>query len=134
LIRTCAQQGWLRLGICRVDGEPAAAQLWIVANGIASIYKLAYDEKFASLSIGSILTARLMRHAIDIDKVREIDYLTGDEPYKQDWMSHRRTRWGIVAFNLRSPRGLLSAARHIGASKLKSWILGRGSPNIRPNL
>jgi CelD/BcsL family acetyltransferase involved in cellulose biosynthesis len=134
LILTCARQGWLRLGICRIDGKPAAAQLWIVANGVASIYKLAYDEAFSRLSIGSLLTARLMRHAIDVDKVREIDYLTGDEQYKRDWMSQRRTRWGIVAFNPRSPRGLLSAARHIGASKLKSWILGRGSPTIRPAL
>jgi hypothetical protein len=120
LIRMCARQGWLRLGVAHVDGEPAAAQIWIVNQGVASIYKLAYDERFASLSIGSILTAHLMQHAIDVDRVREVDYLTGDDPYKRDWMSHRRERWGMMAFNLRTLRGLLAAARHIGGRRLKS--------------
>ncbi|WP_158592358.1 GNAT family N-acetyltransferase [Noviherbaspirillum sedimenti] len=119
LIRMCAQQGWLRLGVAYVDGGPAAAQLWIVSHGVASIYKLAYDARFAPLSIGSILTAHLMQHVIDVDRVREVDYLTGDDAYKRDWMSHRRERWGMIAFNLRTARGLLAAARHIGGRGLK---------------
>jgi CelD/BcsL family acetyltransferase involved in cellulose biosynthesis len=122
LIRMCARQGWLRLGLAYVDGEPAAAQLWIVSHGVASIYKLAYDQRFAALSVGSILTARMMEHVIDVDRVREVDYLTGDDAYKRDWMSHRRERWGMVAFNLRTAHGLLAAVRHIGGRALKrSW-------------
>ena len=122
LMRTCAAQGWLRLGIATVDGVPAAAQLWIVCQGVASIYKLAYDERFASLSIGSLLTERLMRHVIDIDQVNEVDYLTGDDAYKRDWMSGSRERCGIVAFNLRSPRGLAAAAVHLGAGRVKAML------------
>jgi CelD/BcsL family acetyltransferase involved in cellulose biosynthesis len=122
LIRTCARQGWLRLGIATLDGVPAAAQLWIVCNGVASIYKLAYDERYASLSIGSLLTERLMRHVIDIDRVSEVDYLTGDDAYKRDWMSHRRERCGIVAFNLHSPRGLAMAALHLGGGAFKAAL------------
>ncbi len=38
LIRTCAGLGWLRLGLLYVDGEPAAAQIWIVNGRTASIY------------------------------------------------------------------------------------------------
>lgn len=122
LMRLCADQGWLRLGIATVDNEPAAAQLWIVCAGVASIYKLAYDEKFASLSIGSLLTERLMRHVIDIDRVREVDYLTGDDAYKRDWMSHSRERCGIIAFNLRSVRGIAAAALHLGGGLLKTGL------------
>lgn len=122
LMRLCAEQGWLRLGIATVDGEAAAAQLWIVCAGVASIYKLAYDERFASLSIGSLLTERLMRHVIDIDQVREVDYLTGDDTYKRDWMSHSRERCGIIAFNLRSPRGIVAAALHLGGGLLKAGL------------
>lgn len=122
LMRLCADHGWLRLGIAHVDGEPAAAQLWIVCAGVASIYKLAYDEKFASLSIGSLLTERLMRHVIDIDRVGEVDYLTGDDAYKRDWMSHSRPRCGIIAFNLRSVRGIAAAALHLGGGLLKNGL------------
>ncbi len=122
LIQLCAQQGWLRLGIAYIDGQPAAAQLWIVSHRIASIYKLAYDNRFAELSIGSILTANLMQHVIDIDRVSEVDYLTGDDAYKRDWMSHRRERSGIIGFNLRSVYGMLAAIRHIGGRTLKSLL------------
>lgn len=122
LCRTCAGLGWLRLGIVYVDEQPVAAQIWIVHAGIAAIYKLAYDERFAKLSAGSILTAHLMQHAIDIDKVHEVDYLTGDDAYKKDWMSNRRERWGIIAFNLRTPRGVLEAGWHFGTRAARRML------------
>lgn len=120
LIRTCAEQGWLRMGIAYIDNQPAAAQIWMVSHNVASIYKLAYDEKFSKLSVGTILTARLMQHVIDIDHVCEVDYLTGDDDYKRDWMSHRRERWGIIAFNLRTLNGVLAAIKHMGGRSLKN--------------
>jgi len=120
LIRHCAERGWLRLGVAYVDNRPVAAQVWIVSNGVASIFKLAYDQQYAHLSVGSLLTARLMEHVIDVDRVSEVDFLSGDDSYKRDWMSGRRERRGIVAFNPRTVRGALAALRHFGARKLKS--------------
>lgn len=129
LIKTCAERGWLRLGVGYVDGEPAAAQIWIVYQGIANIYKLAYDERFAKTSVGSILTTNLMRHVMDTDHVHEIDYLTGDDSYKKDWMSHRRERWGIMAYNSRTPRGLaLSGANSL--RKLAKRLMKRDKRTV----
>ncbi len=88
--------GWTRLAILTIDGNAAAAQLWFVVGGKASIFRLAYDEAWKRYSPGSILTAYLMQYVIDIDKVEEIDFLTGNEPYKQDWMSERRQRWRLL--------------------------------------
>jgi Acetyltransferase (GNAT) domain len=113
LIRLSARRGWLRLGMAYVDGEPAAAQIWITQNGTANIYKLAYDEKFQQLSAGTVLTSLLFQQALDTDKVHTVDYLTGDDAYKRDWMSHRRERWGILAFNARHARGLVGAMVHV---------------------
>lgn len=132
LIRTCADRGWLRLGLAYIDDIPAAAQVWIVCDGVSSIYKLAYDERFSADSIGSILTARLMEHVIDIDRVRQVDFLSGDDSYKQDWMSHRRERHGIIAWNLRTTFGLLGALRHLGG-KLRKRFASVGGQALEGN-
>ena len=106
LIRMLAASGELRLGIAWLEGKPIAAQFWYVTGKTASIYKVAYHEAFAGHSPGTVLTAFLLRHVIDEDKVAEVDFLIGDDDYKKKWMSHRRERWGIVAYNARTARGL----------------------------
>ena len=87
--------GWSRLAILYIKGQPAAAQLWFVHHGKANIFRLSYDEVWKQYSPGSILTSFMMEYVIDIDKVEEIDFLTGNEAYKQDWMSERRERFAL---------------------------------------
>lgn len=94
---------WTRLAVLYIDGKAAAAQLWFVVKGKASIFRLAYDEEWKRYSTGSILTAYLMHYVIDIDKVEEIDFLTGNEVYKQDWMSVRRQRFRVLFVQQRKP-------------------------------
>jgi CelD/BcsL family acetyltransferase involved in cellulose biosynthesis len=53
----------------------------------------------------------MFRRALDTDRVRAIDYGTGDDSYKKDWMGERRQLWQIEAFDPRTPRGLAGAAR-----------------------
>jgi CelD/BcsL family acetyltransferase involved in cellulose biosynthesis len=120
LLRSCAERGQLRLCIAWIDGQAIAAQVWIVAHGKAEIYKLAYDENFKQYASGTLLTAKLMEHAIDVDRVTEIDYLIGDDPYKQAWMRDRRERWGVIAYNPRSPGGLAGWARDALGQRIKS--------------
>jgi hypothetical protein len=119
LIRMCIARGWARLGVAYIDDSPAAAQFWIVHNNVASIYKLAYDERYAQYSIGTILTSHLLEHVIDTDRVEEVDYLTGDDAYKADWMEQRRERWGLVAFNRRTWKGRLYGTWHVGGRAVK---------------
>ena len=105
----CAKLGILRLGVLYASARPVAAQLWITSGGKAIIYKLAYDEQFAELGVGSILSKELFRIALDEDHVKEIDYGVGSESYKRDWMSSVRRIEGIEAFNRKSTKGLLMA-------------------------
>lgn len=112
LCRRAAKAGLLRLGLIHVEGQPVAAQLWLVHRCKAHIVKLAYDQAFDKASAGSVLTAALMSHVIDTDLVTEVDYLIGDDPYKRHWMDQRRERWGLVAFNPMSVSGFSRAARH----------------------
>lgn len=103
IVASFSRRGWSRLGILYIKGRPAAAQLWFVNHGKASIFRLAYDEAWKQYSTGSILTSFLMEHVIEIDRVQEIDFLTGNEAYKQDWMSHRRQRFALSCVRTAQP-------------------------------
>lgn len=109
------EAGTLRLGIARKDGRPVAVQLWLVENGEATIHKLAYAEDARALSPGTLLGMAMFRHVLDRDQVRAIDYGTGDDSYKKDWMAERRPLWRVQAWNPRTLRGLLGAARALVA-------------------
>ena len=103
----CARQGWLRLGIAWLGEVPVAAQLWTVSRGKASIFKVAYDEAYRSLSPGTALSAALMEHVMDKDHVEVVDFLTGDDEYKSRWMNLRQERWGLVAYNMHGFFGIM---------------------------
>jgi hypothetical protein len=105
LLQLAARRGWLRLGFARYDGEAIASQIWFVWRGTAYIFKLAYHEAYKQLSPGTVLTAYMLEYTIDKDRINRIDYLSGDDTYKQDWMSRRRERHGIAAYNTDTLRG-----------------------------
>jgi hypothetical protein len=111
LCRISAALGILRLGTLHVDGVPAAAQVWLLSGPKAIIYKLAYDEAFKALSVGSVLTKDMIEHVLTNDGVSEIDYGVGSEGYKKDWMDRTRPMVGIEAHNKKTLRGLGSALK-----------------------
>ncbi|MBA3942887.1 MAG: GNAT family N-acetyltransferase, partial [Sphingopyxis sp.] len=92
-------RGTLRMGIARIDGLPVAAQYWTVEDGTAFIHKLAHVEDSLKASPGTLLSAALFRHAIEIDGVRRVDFGTGNDAYKRDWMNRHEPLWRIEAFN-----------------------------------
>lgn len=105
--------GCLRIGICRLDGVAVAAQYWTVERGTAYIHKLAHRENMRELSPGTILSTAMFRHVIDQDKVDIIDFGTGDDPYKADWMDARAPLDAIEAYNPMRIRGLVGAAHSL---------------------
>lgn len=94
-----SEAGRLRLGVARADGVAVAAQCWTVENSTAYIHKLAHLESYKSLSAGTTLTAALFQHVIDTDKVALVDFGTGDQGYKADWMGDVRPRFRIDCLN-----------------------------------
>lgn len=129
LMRLCVARGALRLGLAWLHDKPIAAQLWIVAEGRAEIYKVAYDEAFKAYSPGTVLTAKLMEHVLERDAVVEVDYLVGDDPYKKNWMSHRRERWGLVAYNKHTLSGLAGLAAELSRRAVRKWLPKPSTPS-----
>lgn len=122
LTRNCATQGTLRLGILHLGGAPIAAQIWIIQNHKAILYKLTHDRHRNHLSPGTVLTWRMIMHLLEADRPAEIDFGVGDDPYKSLWASKRRELWGLAAFEPRTVRGALGGLRNIVARKLRKGI------------
>lgn len=121
IAREFALQGWLRLGIATMDGRSVASQLWFCYRGTASIFKLAYDPEFRDFSVGSLLTAHLMKHALDVDHVTIVDFLCGDDDYKKEWMTNRRQRIGLRATRAASIERLAELAAKPLRRLRRSW-------------
>lgn len=126
--RMCADLGTLRLGVAYLDGTAAAAQFWITGNSRSLIYKLAYDERFAELSVGAVLSRELFKQSLDIDRVAEIDYGIGSEPYKKEWMSGVRNFKRLTAYNLKSIGGNVRFTKRAGGAAIK-----RVAQRLRPS-
>jgi hypothetical protein len=117
LLRRFAQAegdaGRIRLGIARAEGVPVAAQFWTVEGTTAYIHKLAHRESAKPLSAGATLTAALFEHVIDLDKVELIDFGTGNDPYKSDWMEVDRPRYRIDCLDPAQPRAWPALAKRV---------------------
>jgi hypothetical protein len=87
--------GRMRFALALAEGKPVAAQFWTVEAGTAFIHKLAHIEEAKPLSPGTTLSAALFERVIDGDKVEMVDFGTGNDGYKRDWMEEVRTRYRI---------------------------------------
>jgi CelD/BcsL family acetyltransferase involved in cellulose biosynthesis len=61
--------------------------------------------------------------------VREVDFGTGDDPYKRDWMESTRTRWQVAFYRPLAPRrwpaiakALVRGGRNAPCSGLPRWL------------
>ena len=99
-----AAAGRLRMAIAYSGQQPVAAQFWTVEAGVAYIHKLAHLEAAKALSAGTTLTAALLEHVIDKDDVALVDFGTGDDTYKKDWMEEDRPRYRLDCLDPRQAR------------------------------
>ena len=113
-----------RLGILSIDEEPAAAQIWLVRAPRATIFKLAHDPKFEHYSPGSLLTHWFLKELCEEEDVCVVDFGRGDDPYKRDWLHHRRVRQGVIAANPKTLMGLRAVLLEVLPTRLSSRIHG----------
>jgi len=114
-LRALAEQegaaGTLRLGIARKQGRPVACQFWTVEQGVATIHKLAHIEAERADSPGTVLSEAMFHRVINIDRPAVVDFGTGDDPYKADWMDERRMLARVTLYDRGSIGGIARAAR-----------------------
>jgi CelD/BcsL family acetyltransferase involved in cellulose biosynthesis len=128
VMRAAAGEGVLRLGVLRREGVPVAAQYWTVAGGTATVHKLAHDEAARNLSPGTLLTALMLRHLLDHERVAGLDFGRGDDTYKAAWTGRRRPRVGVLLCPPWRLSGVLAIGRHLLGHAAAGWrkVLGTG--------
>lgn len=102
-----------------LDGVPAAFVLNIVYGGKCYHYNTCYDEASGYISPGLLLHSEAISLAFERG-LREYDFLSGDEPYKERWCSAHRTIDHLALFHT-SP---VSRAAYATLVELK-WTLRR---------
>ncbi|VAW01184.1 FIG00636029: hypothetical protein [hydrothermal vent metagenome] len=119
IARQEAQAGCLRLGLAYIDGNPVAAQFWTVENGEALIHKLAHVEDATKSSPGTLLSVAMFQHVIDLDRVDLIDFGTGNDPYKKEWMEDVRQRYRLEIYWPNNPLSWIPILRHYASGLVR---------------
>jgi CelD/BcsL family acetyltransferase involved in cellulose biosynthesis len=82
IARALADNGWLKLFFMEIEGVPAASYFCFDYNDEILVYNSGFDPQVSPhLSLGWVLMARVIQHAISAGRAR-LDFLQGNEDYK----------------------------------------------------
>jgi hypothetical protein len=118
LIGRGVADGSIVVALLRKGEETAAAQVWLIGDGKATIFKLSYREEAKALSAGSILSREMMRRAFVNEGVDIVDFGWGDDEYKKDWLPDAAERWGLAAYDPATPVGFALGLRNVAVKRL----------------
>ncbi len=114
LSRIVLAQGWLRLYVLWLDGQPAASLYGFLYRDKFYFYQSGFDASYEKHSVGFLTMGLAIREAI-AEGASEFDLLHGDEGYKSHWTTRKRALGRIELY----PSGATSAA-------VRRWMqLGR---------
>lgn len=124
-----AQNGWLRLRLLKVKGQPVGALYAMSLHDTCYYYQAGFDPAHKAFSPGSLLVAATIRGAVE-EGCQKFDFLRGDEPYKRRWKPQS------VLTNLRLLRVASPIAGRLGLrwngfggrleNKLRARLEGKG--------
>lgn len=122
--RSEGEAGTLRLAIARVESRAVAAQFWSSDDGVAYIHKLSHVAGHDALSPGTLLTHKLFAQSFDEDRVSRIDFGTGDDGYKRDWMEASAPLMTLTGWDAKQPSAWPSLAKSL-VSRVAARVRGR---------
>ena len=118
LMNWAGQHQILKLGILKIDGEPAAFQLWLLNANCGSIFKLAQDKRFDPLSPGTLLMEHMVKQLSKNFGITKIDFLLGNDDFKALWMDEKVAVSGAEIINRAHLKGRLISMVYT----VKNWL------------
>jgi CelD/BcsL family acetyltransferase involved in cellulose biosynthesis len=100
--RKAPQQGWLDVYILWVNNQPIAYEYGFGYEGRFEDWRSGFDTRFpANISIGKLLAMEVVQKCIQ-EGYSEIDFMRGDESYKEEWEPSQRDFVNLRIFNNKS--------------------------------
>jgi CelD/BcsL family acetyltransferase involved in cellulose biosynthesis len=93
-----AERGWLALYFLTVNDEPVAAQFCLEYKQKMHYGLGGFDPVYSSYSVGDLITMKVIEKCIQ-KKIREYDFMKGDELYKFCWTQEYRRNLRITFVN-----------------------------------
>jgi hypothetical protein len=90
--------GWLALYFLTIKGEPIAAHYCFEYAEKLYFALSGFDLNYYRYSIGNLLTLKVIEKCI-MKKLKEFDFMKGDEPYKSKWTKEYRQNLNIRFVN-----------------------------------
>jgi len=113
------KQGWLDVYLLRVNGEAIAYEYGFQYEKRFEDWRSGFDTRFPSnISVGKLLAMEVVQQCIR-EGYTEIDFLRGDETYKQEWEPLQREFASLRVFNRKSPPAV---AAHLWLEKVKPLL------------
>jgi CelD/BcsL family acetyltransferase involved in cellulose biosynthesis len=111
-----SNQNYFEVYILSINNKPVAYEYGFVYQGRFEDWRSGFDTRLPpNVSIGKVLAMKVVQTCI-AHKYTEIDFLRGDESYKQEWTPSSRKFTKIRIFNRRKLTAILS---YIWLEKIK---------------
>ena len=110
----------LRLTWLELDGRPVAAEYSLLGDGVLYAYQSGMDPDAGAHEPGTLTLIATLRTAID-EGLSAVDFLRGDEPYKQHWRATPRDNRDVRVLANRW-QGRVRHTLWQAASRTKGWL------------
>lgn len=107
------------LGVLWSAGQPVGMNLVFLHRAMACVYQAGMDPERSELDPGHLINYFMIERAIE-QKVEWLDFLRGDEPYKEGWGAERRVLCRSRCFAPHLSARLRQTALAAGRG-LKAW-------------
>jgi CelD/BcsL family acetyltransferase involved in cellulose biosynthesis len=94
--RDALAEDCLRLWTLQVEGEIAAVQLAFLDNGTAHCFQVGFSPAYARESVGKVMLMLCIKDCVEDPRVRQYDFMGGDQPYKECWAKSAKENLRLV--------------------------------------
>lgn len=100
IIKRFNENNWLYLAFLKHNNETIASQYNFIYGGKIYCFSVGFDPAWSKHSVGSVLMLMVIEDAIQ-KKVKEFDFLSGEEEYKYRWTDKKRVTFDLAIFRSR---------------------------------